>query len=69
MKQIAMLWLSAAALGLASCAVGPGEESYSGAYPPSYGTAAPLEPYGCADWMHQNRPGGTDYYGPPIYGC
>jgi hypothetical protein len=23
----------------------------------------------CADAMHQNRPGGTDYKGPPVIGC
>jgi hypothetical protein len=23
----------------------------------------------CADTMHQNRPGGTDYRGPPVAGC
>jgi hypothetical protein len=23
----------------------------------------------CADAMHQNRPGGTDYNGPPVAGC
>jgi len=23
----------------------------------------------CADWAHQDRPGGTDYRGPPVPGC
>jgi hypothetical protein len=23
----------------------------------------------CADALHQNRPGGTDYHGPPVAGC
>lgn len=23
----------------------------------------------CADPLHQNRPGGTDYHGPPVPGC
>ena len=23
----------------------------------------------CADWMHQGRPGGSDYNGPPVPGC
>jgi hypothetical protein len=23
----------------------------------------------CADWLHQNRPGGSDYHGPPIVAC
>ena len=32
--------------------------------PPIYGTAAQ-----CADALHQNRPGGSDYYGPPVPDC
>ncbi len=31
--------------------------------------AAPARPVQCADWMHQDRPGGTDYHGPPVPGC
>jgi len=23
----------------------------------------------CADWLHQNRPGGSDYHGPSVAGC
>ena len=23
----------------------------------------------CADWLHQSRPGGSDYHGPPVAGC
>jgi hypothetical protein len=23
----------------------------------------------CADWLHRNRPGGSDYHGPPVAGC
>jgi len=23
----------------------------------------------CADWLHQDRPGGSDYHGPPVAGC
>jgi hypothetical protein len=23
----------------------------------------------CADTLHQNRPGGSDYHGPPVAGC
>jgi hypothetical protein len=23
----------------------------------------------CADMLHQNRPGGSDYHGPPVAGC
>lgn len=30
---------------------------------------APAEPVKCADFFHQDRPGGTDYYGPPVPGC
>jgi hypothetical protein len=31
-------------------------------------TAAP-PPGGCADAMHENLPGGTDYHGAPVAGC
>lgn len=31
--------------------------------------AVPTEPVKCADFFHQDRPGGTDYYGPPVPGC
>jgi hypothetical protein len=46
------------------------------AVPPSYGygsSVPPAEPYAapvqCADALHQDRPGGTDYHGPPVAGC
>jgi hypothetical protein len=32
--------------------------------PPIYGSAVQ-----CADALHQNRPGGSDYDGPPVPGC
>ena len=44
-------------------------------YPPSYVSQPVYNPpiYGssmqCADMLHQNRPGGSDYYGPPVPGC
>jgi hypothetical protein len=48
----------------------------NGAPPQPYTAAAPpisAPPPGsairCADPMHQNLPGGTDYHGPPVYGC
>ncbi len=31
--------------------------------------AAPEPPVPCADWLHQDRPGGSDYHGPPVPGC
>jgi hypothetical protein len=34
---------------------------------PGYGVTLP--PVQCADPMHQDRPGGTDYYGPPVAEC
>jgi hypothetical protein len=34
---------------------------------PAYGSSAP--PVRCADALHQDRPGGTDYRGPPVVGC
>lgn len=36
---------------------------------PGYGAASPLAPEGCATPLHQNRPGGSDYRGPPVPGC
>ena len=37
-------------------------------------TVAPPAPYAapgqqCADALHQDLPGGSDYYGPPVAGC
>jgi len=32
-----------------------------------YGSSAP--PVQCADIFHQDRPGGSDYHGPPVPGC
>jgi hypothetical protein len=47
-----------------------------GVPPPPYTAAAPVNsapmPGGvvrCADPLHQNLPGGTDYRGPPVPGC
>jgi len=31
--------------------------------------AAPRRTVQCADFLHQNRPGGSDYHGPPVPGC
>jgi hypothetical protein len=30
---------------------------------------APSSHVQCADWLHQGRPGGSDYHGPPVAGC
>jgi len=32
-------------------------------------TAAPPNTVQCADFFHQDRPGGSDYHGPPVAGC
>jgi acyl-coenzyme A synthetase/AMP-(fatty) acid ligase len=32
-------------------------------------TGTPVTPAQCADALHQARPGGSDYYGPPVAGC
>jgi hypothetical protein len=39
--------------------------------PPPAGPAkeAPARRVECADWLHQDRPGGSDYHGPPVPGC
>jgi len=31
--------------------------------------AAPRRAVQCADFLHQSRPGGSDYHGPPVAGC
>jgi hypothetical protein len=41
--------------------------AYSPPSDPPYAAPAPFER--CADQFHQDRPGGTDYYGPPLPGC
>jgi hypothetical protein len=38
-------------------------------YAPQPGYGATLPPVQCADPLHQDRPGGTDYYGPPVPEC
>ncbi|HKW52306.1 MAG TPA: hypothetical protein VJO12_01335, partial [Stellaceae bacterium] len=45
----------------------PGAPSPGYAQQPGYG--ATLPPVQCADPLHQDRPGGTDYYGPPVAEC
>ena len=36
--------------------------------PPLSGSSVPPTSL-CADLMHQDRPGGSDYHGPPVPGC
>jgi hypothetical protein len=36
---------------------------------PYNGAAVPGPAVRCADPLHQGLPGGTDYHGPPVYGC
>jgi len=38
-------------------------------YAPQPGYGATLPPVQCADPLHQDRPGGTDYYGPTVPEC
>lgn len=38
-------------------------------YAPQSGYGGTLPPVQCADPLHQDRPGGTDYYGPPVPEC
>jgi hypothetical protein len=38
-------------------------------YAPQPGYGATLPPVQCADPLHQDRPGGTDYYGSPMAEC
>ena len=43
-------------------------QPYTAAAPPN-SLPAPGAAVRCADPMHQNLPGGTDYHGPAVYGC
>ena len=38
-------------------------------YAPAPYVNSPPAAIRCADPMHQNLPGGTDYHGPAVYGC
>ncbi|HYM02883.1 MAG TPA: hypothetical protein VET85_08045 [Stellaceae bacterium] len=49
-----------------STAAAPAGAAPSSATPPAPHPAARPK---CADFFHQNRPGGTDYHGPPVAGC
>ena len=60
-------------VALYSCAGAPGSTAAAPAYvapgdaqPGSGNTVAPVQ---CADPLHQDRPGGTDYLGPPVPQC
>ena len=54
---------------------GPAVSSGSSIAPSPYAAApAPYAPSAvpgeaCADMLHQGRPGGSDYHGPPVAGC
>ena len=53
----------------------PGQPGYAqpgyaqpGYAQPGYGTTV-APPVQCADFLHQDRPGGSDYHGPPVPEC
>jgi len=50
-------------------ALPPGAAAGSTQPPGTVGPPTALAPVQCADALHQDRPGGTDYYGPPVAGC
>jgi hypothetical protein len=49
--------------------VGSSAAPAEGSSVPPAGVPAPGMTAPCADALHQDRPGGTDYRGPPISGC
>ncbi len=49
--------------------VAPATGAYSGAYAAPGAPTALAPTTQCADMLHQDRPGGTDYKGPPVPGC
>jgi hypothetical protein len=72
--NVAVYSCTGAAGSTAYVAPGFGQPSYAqpqaGYAQPGYGygnTVAP--PVLCADPLHQDRPGGTDYFGPPVPEC
>jgi hypothetical protein len=48
-----------------ACAGPTGVATSGSSVPPPYATPQ----FECATPMHQDRPGGTDYVGPPVEGC
>ena len=56
---------SAGSVPYAASGIPPAPASYPGTAPaPIYSGSVQ-----CADALHQNRPGGSDYTGPPVPGC
>ena len=68
MRRIAFACLCAAVSILAACH-GSGFADSSLNSDPAIGLGSTLAPEGCADMLHQDRPGGSDYQGPPVPGC
>jgi hypothetical protein len=66
-------------LGIGGCSIGPRTASVPSSHisnaalgqdvPDDQLPAAPPAVVRCADLLHQNRPGGSDYNGPPVPGC
>ncbi len=61
-----------ACTGAATAAVQPAP--YPTTVAPAPTSSAPVTPVPnqtvqCADFFHQDRPGGSDYHGPPVPGC
>lgn len=78
-RRVAFALLAVVLLGIGACSTGPRSVSV-----PAPGTsyaelgqdvpddkmpARPPAVIRCADLFHQNRPGGSDYKGPPVPGC
>jgi len=66
---------SIAYYGCTGTPVASAAPAYSAGYPvypstyPSQVYAAPAAPVQCADFLHQSRPGGSNYTGPYVAGC
>jgi hypothetical protein len=73
----AIALLAVGLLGIAGCSVGPRTASVPSSHISNAALgqdvpddqAAPPAVVRCADPLHQNRPGGSDYKGPPVPGC
>jgi hypothetical protein len=77
--RVGFALLAVALLGTSACSMGPRAVSVPAPgisyaelgqdVPNDRAPAAPQAVVRCADLLHQNRPGGSDYDGPPVPGC
>lgn len=68
--NIAVYNCTGAPVAASGSSVAPYNSQYDSRYNSQYNSGYAPPPVGqCADMMHQDRPGGSDYFGPPVPGC